>query len=99
MAEGGYDPETTNPFDTHGGDDGDDDTTPLIPHRRTFKDVEMKHYYHKVPPLTSTSQKHETTFIEGTPSGKILFSEKEQEKAEILTRLKKIFVDPKLTSQ
>ena len=34
MAEGGYDPETTNPFDPHGDDhdDGDDDENiPLIP--------------------------------------------------------------------
>ena len=34
MAEGGYDPENTNPFDPH-GDDHDGDKTPLIPREET----------------------------------------------------------------
>ena len=31
MAEGGYNPDDTNPFDTHGGDDGDGEDIPLLP--------------------------------------------------------------------
>ena len=55
----------------------------------------MKHqtppWYHRVPPQTSTSRQHETSFIGETPSGKIYVSRREQEKADIDRRIKKIF--------
>ena len=81
MAERGNDPETTNPFDPHGGDD-DDDTTPLVPHDKGGG-IEMKRPFHKFPPLprtktsTSTSGEQETSFID-THSGEVHTSNKEE---------------------
>ena len=61
MAEGGYDPETTNPFDPHGDDhdDGDDDENiPLLPFSKE------KPPSHKYPTQnTSTSAHHNPSFI------------------------------------
>ena len=102
MAEGGYDPETTNPFDPHGDDD--DDTTPLVPHNKE-EGTEMKHRspFSKYPPRTktstSTSGEHETSFIdEGTPSGKFVYtSMREQEKAEIESRIKRTLPNAKMS--
>ena len=74
MAEGGYDPETTNPFDPHGDDhdDGDDENIPLIP---IPKEKPPSHKY----PWSSTPVQHSSTsahrnpsFVDmTTPSGKI----------------------------
>ena len=91
MAEGGYDPETTNPFDTH-GDDHDDDKTPLI---KKEKEIGMKERrpprrppgYDTQHSSTSTSGEHETTFID-TPSGKVYVSAREQEMKEIERKVK-----------
>ena len=77
MAEAGYDPETTNPFDPHGDDHdyGDDDENiPLLP----FSKGKHSYKYPK-PPRTSTPVQHSSTsahhnpsFVdETTPSGKI----------------------------
>ena len=93
MAEGGYDPgETTNPFDPHGGDDDDGDTTPLFPHEEG-EGIGMKHrrmpdFSH--PPRTSTSASghHETSFMPDTPSGKVYVSAREQEMDEIEEKVK-----------
>ena len=77
MAEGGYDPETTNPFDPRGGDDGDggdDENIPLLPFS---KGKPQSYKYH--PPETSTPIQHTSTsthhynpsFVDETPSGVI----------------------------
>ena len=74
MAEGGYDPETTNPFDPRGGnDDGDDEDIPLLPHDDREK-VGMKSRFSPLPgtstPIqhTSTSAHHNPSFVDETPS-------------------------------
>ena len=93
MAEGGYDPESTNPFNTH-GDDDDDDTTPLVPHDKEGEGIRMKHrVFSRHPPKTSTSTslEHETSFITDTPSGKIFGSTLEQERDEAGDRIKQKF--------
>ena len=80
MAEGGYDPETTNPFDPRGGDDGDrgdDENIPLLPFSKG-KPPSFKH-----PPGTSTPIQHTSTsahhynpsFVDETPSGVIHYRE------------------------
>ena len=87
MAEGGYDPDSTNPFTP---DEDADETTSLIP-----EEIRMKHrtlpWFHRVPPQTSIRHQHETSFMGETPSGKIYVSRREQEKTEIDRRIKKIF--------
>ena len=64
MAEGGHDPETTNPFVTHGDDDHDDDDDnekiPLIP----FEKGKPSHKY----PWTSTPVQHSSTSVHHNPS-------------------------------
>ena len=102
MAEGGYDPETTNPFDPHGGDDKD--TTPLIPRHEEGEETEMKHRapFHKYPPppwvktSTSTSGEHETSFID-TPSGAHIFESRRQAKEELDKDIRKVF--PKINKK
>ena len=74
MAEGGYDPETTNPFDPHGGDDvddGDDENIPLLPFSKGKPS--FKHPTGTSTPIqhTSTSAHHNPSFVDETPSGKI----------------------------
>ena len=84
MAEGGYDPDTTNPFDTHGGDDvggGDDENIPLLPFSKE-KPPGFKHY----PPGTpiqhsSTSAHHNPSFIDETPSGMMHGMEESHDRA------------------
>ena len=102
MAEGGYEPETTNPFDPHGDDN--DDTTPLVPHRDEGEGIGMKHReFSKFPPpktktSTSTSGEHETSFMPDTPSGKFVYtSMREQEKAEIESRIKRTLPNAKMS--
>ena len=97
MAEGGHDPETTNPFDPHGGDD--DDKIPLIPHDKG-EGIGMKHRLPKLPndghppgydthhTSTSTSGDHETSFMPDTPSGKVYVDAREQEMEEIEKKIK-----------
>ena len=98
MAEGGYDPETTNPFDPH-GDNDDDDKTPLIPHREEGEGIGMKHReFSKFPPArtktsTSTSGEHETSFIDAH-SEEVLTSNVELQKEEIERKIKGIFYKP-----
>ena len=90
MAEGGYDPETTNPFDPH--EDNDGDSTPLIPHEETG----MKHRqpFRRYPPRpktsTSTSGEHETSFID-TPSGAHIFTTRERAREELDKDIHEVF--------
>ena len=75
MAEGGYDPDTTNPFDPHGDDhdDGDDDENiPLLPFSKGKPS--FKHPTGTSTPIqhTSTSAHHNPSFFdEKTASGKL----------------------------
>ena len=65
MAEGGYNPENTNPFDTHGDDhdDGDDnEEIPLLPFSKE------KPPSHKYPRGTSTPIQHSSTSAHHNPS-------------------------------
>ena len=88
MAEGGYDPDRTNPFDPN---EDVDDKTPIFP-----EEVGMKHrtppWFLRVPPQTSTSQsghhEKETSFMGETPSGHIYVDRAEQQKEEIERRIK-----------
>ena len=96
MAEGGYDPETTNPFDPHGDDhdDGDDnENIPLIPPRKEGEETGMKRkpqrpQQHKTS--TSTSGEQETTFID-TPSGAAIFESRRQAREELDKDIRKVF--------
>ena len=95
MAEGGYDPETTNPFDPH-GDDHYDDKTPLIPRHEEGEEIEMKrrgkHYSHPrdVPVYvgTSTSKKGEQEIPLG---GEDLLREKQKERDELEKEILDVF--------
>ena len=77
MAEGGYDPETTNPFDPHGddhndNDDGDDENIPLLPFSKGKPS--FKHPTGTSTPIqhTSTSAHHNPSYFdENTASGKL----------------------------
>ena len=62
MAEGGYDPETTNPFDPHGGDD--DDTTPLFHHKDDDDDTSLFHHRDE---KGGTEMKHRAPFRRHPP--------------------------------
>ena len=94
MAEGGYDQETTNPFDTHG--DGDNDRTPLIPHHEEGEEIGMKQRtpVARYPPTneTSTSKggEHETSFID-SPSGEEKLRLREKEMEELKKDVRKVF--------
>ena len=95
MAGGGYDPNETGTFP--GGEGDDKDTTPLATHEEG-EGMGMKHRnpFRKYPPVTktSTSNEHETSFID-TPSGGLLFvSRREQEKPEIEKRIKDVYQNP-----
>ena len=75
MAGGGYDPETTNPFDPHGDDhdDGDDNVNiPLLPFSKGKPS--FKHPQGTSTPIqhSSTSAHHNPSFVdEKTTSGKL----------------------------
>ena len=75
MAEGGYDPETTNPFDPHGDDHDDrddDENIPLLPFSKGKPS--FKHPTGTSTPIqhSSTSAHHNPSFVDTTtPSGKI----------------------------
>ena len=99
MASGGtdIDPDGTFP----GGEGDTSDTTPLNPHR-SEEEIGLKTRkppgFQKIPPpktSTSTSHRHtdETSFIEGTPSGKFYTSIREQQMEEIEGRVKEKFPD------
>ena len=87
MAEGGYDPETTNPFDPHGDDhdDGDDnENIPLIPipkekppsHKYPWQSTPIQH--------SSTSAHHNPSYVDTlTPSGRLRFTESSRDVAAI----------------
>ena len=93
MAEGGHEPETTNPFDPH-GDDYDD---------KEGEEIGMKHRssFEKYPPpvkKTSTSKQQETPLTINTPSGGFEYtSMREQEKAEIESKIKRILPNAKMS--
>ena len=66
MAEGGYDPETTNPFDPHGDDhdDGDnDENIPLLPSSKR-----KPSFKYPKPPWSSTPVQHSSTSAHHNPS-------------------------------
>ena len=92
-AEGGYDPDTTNPFDPHGDDH--DETTPLVTHRDE-EGTEMRHRVPvlRYPPTTKTSTskggEHETSFID-TPSGGLIFVSREQAREELNKDIHEVF--------
>ena len=74
MAEGGYDPETTNPFDPHGDDhdDRDDENIPLLPFSKGKPS--FKHPTGTSTPIqhSSTSAHHNPSFFpEDTASGRL----------------------------
>ena len=59
MAEGGYDPETTNPFDPHGDDhDDDDDRTGLLD-RKKQEEEERRRWQEKYSPRRAESGRGE----------------------------------------
>ena len=93
MAEGGYDPETTNPFDPHGDDhdNGDDDENiPLLPFSKE-KPPSHKYPWSSTPVQhSSTSVHHNPSFVD-TPSGKIFGSRLEQERYKTDERIQKFF--------
>ena len=70
MAEGGFDPDNTNPFDTHGGDDddGDGDKIPLIPFEKEEPPVIRTS---TSTPKSSSSHHYNPSFVDETPSGVI----------------------------
>ena len=78
VAEGGHDPDETNPFDTHGGDDGDEENIPLIPFPKEKTPV--------IKTSTSTpkssSHHHNPSFIDETPSGRIRTREESRDEAD-----------------
>ena len=89
-------PETTNPFDTHGDDHDDEDTTPLVSHRDEGEEIGMKQWnpFSKYPPRTKTSTskggEHETSFID-TPSGGLIFVSREQAREELNKDIHEVF--------
>ena len=91
MAEGGYDPDETGTFDPN---EGADEKTPLNHH--DGEEIGMKDRTSTPFSSTSKHRTRETSFMgEKTPSGKIIFDVKNQEKTEIIARLNFFFVDPK----
>ena len=84
MAEGGYDPDDTNPFDPN---EGADDRTPLTPHHQD--DMEMTDM--SSTPYSSTSKRRtQTTSSMGeTPSGTLGTMEVSQDEA--VGRIMKVF--------
>ena len=79
MAEGGYEPETTNPFDPHGDDD---DKTPLLPNEEIGMKPRGEAVFVSVPPpqsktSTNTSGEQETSFTD-IPSGGDILKERER---------------------
>ena len=91
MAEGGYDPDDTGTFDPN---EGDDESTPLFPHRDEGG-IEMKHRtpprFHSERHTTSTSRRHESSFMSETPGVKTYVDRLEQEKDEAVRKLKRRF--------
>ena len=84
MAEGGYDPDDTFP----GGDGDVDEKSKLDPHHRDEEMGMGPMKWKTKPPWQGTSTSRDMSFMgEGTPSGKIYTSIKEQEKAEISKRI------------
>ena len=87
MAEGGYDPEDTNPFDPN---EGADETTRFFPHHQDGDTMEMRG--RTSTPITSTSrqrwQHSEETTFGGTPSGVM------EMRTEAVEELKKAFQEP-----
>ena len=66
MAEGGYDPDDTNPFDPHGGDDGDDERIQLLPFSKEKTPVVRTS---TSTPKSSSSHHYNPSFVDETPSG------------------------------
>ena len=76
MAEGGHDPDETGTFDPN---EGADERTPFIPHHSD--EMEMKDRTSTPFSSTSKHRTHETSFIDGTPSGVMREREESQDKA------------------
>ena len=91
MAEGGNDLDETGTFDTN---EGGDDRTPLLP-----RGNEMEMRPTTSTPITSTSKRDTatTSFIDGTPSGRIFVERAEQQKEDINSRIKKIFPNARMS--
>ena len=83
------DPDETNPFTPN---EGDDDTTPLIPHR---EEIPMETRTSTSTPKRSGHHVEETDFG-GTSSGRTFVEEKEQQKDEIEKRIKARFKNAKI---
>ena len=87
MAEGGYDPDDTNPFDPHGGDDdGDGEKIPLLPIPKEKTPVTKTS---TSTPKGSSSHHYNPSFVDETPSG--AFREREESQDEAVRRIKKLF--------
>ena len=86
MAEGGYDPNETNPFNPN---EGADDRTALIPHHTDGDEMEMTD--RTSTPMTSTSKRRTqtTTFMGETPSGIMQTREESQDRAVAI--IKEVF--------
>ena len=86
MAEGGYDPDDTNPFDPHGGDDGDGERIPLIPFQKEKNPVIRTS---TSTPKSSSSHHYNPSFIDETPSG--IMNSREESRDEANKRIKNFF--------
>ena len=90
MAEGGYDPDETNPFDPN---EGADETTSLIPRHRG-DEIEMTDRTSTPFSSTSKHRTQETSFMSETPCGKIITREEERKDEAVLT-IKEVFPNAK----
>ena len=102
MAEGGEDiPMGTFPQGSNVGDDKDTDV--FLPPGEKGSGARRKIPFIALPKdipgykRTSTSKKGESSFIDGTPSGRVYVSRMEQEKEEIEDRIKEKFANPNFT--
>ena len=88
MAEGGYDPETTNPFDPHdgdGGDGGDEENIPLLPIPKEKTPVTKT----STSTPKGSSHHYNPSFVDETLSG--AFREREESQDKAVRRIKELF--------
>ena len=85
MAEGG-DPDSTNPFDSHGNhhDDNDSEDMPLLPFGKEKNPVVKTS---TSTPKSSSSHHHNPSFIDETPSGVMNAREEMREEANNRTKI------------
>ena len=79
------DPDDTNPFDPHGGDDGDGEEIPLLPFSKENPPVIRT----STSTPKSSSHHHNPSFIDETPSG--VMNEKEENREEADKRINDSF--------